>query len=129
MEMENTEGRIKTKLLVNLEQPELAESVASRNIDGIGLLRAEFIAAQNNEHPCYMIEQGRGQEYVDKLSAGLTVFASAFYPRQVVYRTNDFQTNAYRALKGGEKYEEIEENPMLVTEGQHGISTMLKPLS
>ena len=46
-------------------------------------------------------------------------FAKAFYPRQVVYRTNDFKTNEYRALKGGEKYESQEENPML---GYRGAS-------
>jgi pyruvate,water dikinase len=49
----------------------------------------------------------------------LISFAKAFYPRQVVYRTNDFKTNEYRALKGGEHYEQVEENPML---GYRGAS-------
>jgi pyruvate,water dikinase len=111
--------KTRTKLLVNLAQPELVDRVASRDVDGIGLLRAEFIVAQIGEHPSYMIEQNRGQEFVDKLAAGLTVFTRAFYPRQVVYRTTDFKTNEYRALKGGEKYEETEENPML---GYRGAS-------
>jgi pyruvate,water dikinase len=66
-----------------------------------------------------MISQKRGQEFVDELAEGLTTFAKAFRPRPVVYRTNDFKTNEYRALKGGEKYEEIEENPML---GYRGAS-------
>ena len=110
-----TRGKIKTrtKLLVNLAQPELAERVASRDVDGIGLLRAEFMVAQIGEHPSYMISQNRGSEFVDKLAQGLTTFAKAFHPRQVLYRTTDFKTNEYRALKGGEKYEEVEENPML----------------
>jgi pyruvate,water dikinase len=111
--------KTRTKLLVNLAQPELAERVASQDVDGIGLLRAEFMVAQIGEHPSYMIGQGRGQEFVDKLADGLAAFARSFYPRQVVYRTNDFKTNEYRALKGGEKYEEIEENPML---GYRGAS-------
>ena len=111
--------KTKTKLLVNLAQPELAERVAARDVDGIGLLRAEFMVAQIGEHPSYMISQNRGQEFIDKLADGLTSFAKAFYPRQVVYRTNDFKTNEYRALKGGEKYEEMEENPML---GYRGAS-------
>jgi len=111
--------KTKTKLLVNLAQPELVDRVAARDVDGIGLLRAEFMIAQIGQHPSYVIEQGRGQEFVDKLAAGLTAFAKAFYPRQVVYRTNDFKTNEYRSLKGGEKYEEIEENPML---GYRGAS-------
>jgi len=109
----------KTKLLVNLAQPELVDRVASRDVDGIGLLRAEFMVAQIGEHPSYMISQKRGDEFVDKLAAGLIDFAKAFHPRRVVYRTNDFKTNEYRALKGGEKYEEVEENPMI---GYRGAS-------
>jgi len=111
--------KTKTKLLVNLAQPELVDRVASRDVDGVGLLRAEFMVAQIGEHPSYMISQNRGNEFVDKLAEGLTTFARAFHPRQVVYRTNDFKTNEYRALKGGEKYEEPEENPML---GYRGAS-------
>ncbi|MBI4180469.1 MAG: phosphoenolpyruvate synthase, partial [Chloroflexi bacterium] len=105
--------KTKTKLLVNLAQPELADRVASRDVDGVGLLRAEFMVAQIGEHPSYMISQQRGNEFVDKLAQGLTAFAKVFHPRQVVYRTTDFKTNEYRDLKGGEKYEEIEENPMI----------------
>ncbi|MFC2034589.1 phosphoenolpyruvate synthase [Chloroflexota bacterium] len=109
----------KTKLLVNLAQPELANKVASRNVDGVGLLRAEFMIAQIGEHPSHMIKQNRGNEFVDKLAQGLVSFVKAFYPRQVVYRTNDFKTNEYRALKGGKEYEDVEENPML---GYRGAS-------
>ena len=111
--------KTRTKVYVNLAQPELAENIASHNVDGVGLLRAEFIVAQIGEHPSYMISEGRGNEFVDKLAEGLTAFTKAFYPRQVVYRTNDFKTNEYRALKGGERYEETEENPML---GYRGAS-------
>jgi pyruvate,water dikinase len=113
------EIKTRTKLLVNLAQPDLVDRVAARDVDGIGLLRAEFMVAQIGEHPSHMIEQGRGQEFVDKLAEGLAVFAKAFQPRQVVYRTNDFKTNEYRALKGGEKFEEVEENPMI---GYRGAS-------
>ncbi len=109
----------KTKLLANLAQPEIVERVAGRDVDGIGLLRAEFMVAEIGEHPSYMIEQGRSEEFVEKLANGLAKFAGAFHPRQVVYRTNDFKTNEYRALTGGEKYEEEEENPMI---GYRGAS-------
>jgi len=109
----------KTKVYVNLAQPELAEIVAARNVDGVGLLRAEFIVAQIGEHPRYMIEQKRGHEFVDKLYQGINTFAKAFDPRPVVYRTTDFKTNEYRDLKGGQDYEEVEENPMI---GYRGAS-------
>jgi pyruvate,water dikinase len=77
------------------------------------------MVAAIGEHPSHMIEEGRGQDFVDKLAVGLTTFAQAFYPRQVVYRTNDFKSNEYAALKGGAKYEQPEENPMI---GYRGAS-------
>ena len=77
------------------------------------------MVAQIGEHPSHMISENRGNEFIDKLAQGLTTFAKAFHPRRVVYRTNDFKTNEYRALKGGEQYEETEENPML---GYRGAS-------
>jgi len=113
------EVKTKTKLLANLAQPEIVDRVAMRDVDGIGLLRAEFMVAEIGEHPSHMIEEGRGNEFVDKLAAGLTTFVKAFHPRQVVYRTNDFKSNEYAALKGGAKYEQSEENPMI---GYRGAS-------
>lgn len=103
-----------TKLYVISAEPELAEKHAASDVDGVGLLRAEFIIAEEiKEHPKKMIEEGRGQEFTDKLVIGLTKFAQAFYPRPVVYRFTDFKTNEYRNLSGGEKYEPEEENPMI----------------
>jgi len=114
-----TRVRTNTKVYVNLADPDLAERVSSRHVNGVGLLRAEFIIAQIGEHPRYMISQGREQEFVERLAEGVTTFARAFNPRPVVYRTTDFKTNEYRNLKGGEEYETIEENPML---GYRGCS-------
>lgn len=109
----------KTRVYVNLAQPELVDRVASRHVDGIGLLRAEFMVAQIGEHPRYMIAQNRGDDFVQKLAEGISAFAKAFSPRPVVYRTNDFKTNEYRDLKGGQDYEITEENPMI---GYRGAS-------
>jgi pyruvate, water dikinase len=60
-----------------------------------------------------MIEEGRGQEFTDKMVIGLSKFAAAFHPRPVIYRFTDFKTNEYRNLNGGEKFEPEEENPMI----------------
>jgi len=105
--------KTKTRVYVNLAEPELAESIAARNVDGVGLLRAEFMIAQIGEHPRYVISQNRTKEFVDKVAKGLITFTQAFNPRPVVYRTNDFKTNEYRRLTGGQQYEEVEENPMI----------------
>jgi pyruvate,water dikinase len=115
----------KTKVYVNLAQPELAEKVAARNVDGVGLLRAEFIVGQIGEHPRHMISQNRGDEFVDRLYKGINAFAQAFDPRPVVYRTTDFKTNEYRELIGGQEYESEEENPML---GYRGASRYITDL-
>ncbi|MBM4404884.1 MAG: phosphoenolpyruvate synthase [Chloroflexi bacterium] len=105
--------KTRTKLYVNLADPARAEQIAAMNVDGVGLLRAEFIAAHIGEHPHYMLDQGKGQEFTDKLAKGIRAFAKAFYPRPVTYRTTDFKTNEYRNLKGGKQYEDEEENPMI----------------
>jgi pyruvate,water dikinase len=105
--------KTKTRVYVNLAQPELAATVAARNVDGVGLLRAEFIIGQIGQHPRYMISQNRANEFMDKLYKGINAFAKAFDPRPVVYRFTDFKTNEYRELSGGQEYEEVEENPML----------------
>jgi len=117
--------KTRTKVYVNLAQPELADSIAARNVDGVGLLRAEFMIAQIGEHPRYMISQNRGNEFVEKLAQGINKFAKAFNPRPVVYRTTDFKTNEYRELTGGQEYEEVEENPML---GYRGCSRYIREL-
>ncbi|MDO8553200.1 MAG: phosphoenolpyruvate synthase [Candidatus Micrarchaeota archaeon] len=102
-----------TKIYVNLAEVELAEKVSKLPVDGVGLLRAEFMIADIGHHPRWMLENGKGQEFIDKLAENLRRFAAAFYPRPVVYRATDFKTNEYRNLEGGEKYEPQEANPMM----------------
>ncbi len=116
-----TQERIKTKtrVYVNLAEPELANTVAARHVDGVGLLRAEFMMAQIGGHPRYMLHEGKGEQFMETLAKGITAFTKAFHPRPVVYRTSDFKTNEYRNLRGGDRYEEFEENPML---GYRGCS-------
>ena len=108
-----------TKVYVNLGEPSLAEEIAKQPVDGVGLLRAEFMIAEIGEHPKAMVADGRSKEYVSKLVEGIRTIASAFAPRPVVYRATDFKTNEYRGLKGGEKYEPAEDNPMI---GYRGAS-------
>lgn len=102
-----------TKVYVNLAEPELAEKVARKQTDGIGLLRAEFMIAQIGIHPKKLIRDGKKQVFINKLVDGLETFCKAFDSRPVVYRTSDFKTNEYRNLVGGKDYELLESNPML----------------
>ena len=87
--------------------------MAQRHVDGVGLLRAEFMIADIGTHPKKMIADGKQKIFVDKLASNLLKFAKSFHPRPIIYRATDFKTNEYRHLKGGEKYEIEESNPML----------------
>jgi pyruvate,water dikinase len=103
-----------TKIYMNLGVPEKIEEYKALPFEGIGLMRTEFILASYiGEHPMNFVETGQSQRFVDKLADGIAAVARAIQPRPVVVRFSDFKTNEYRELKGGEKYEIVEANPML----------------
>lgn len=104
-----------TLLYVNLAIAEHAEEVAALPVDGVGLLRAEFMItdALQGEHPKHLLAQGRREEFIDRMTASVLRIAQAFAPRPVVYRAYDFRTNEFRGLTGGEEFEPHEENPMI----------------
>lgn len=112
-----------TKVYVNLGEPSVAEKVAQLPSDGVGLMRAEFMIAEIGEHPRALVKAGKQEIYVNKLVEGLTKTCQAFSPRPVVYRATDFKTNEYRNLKGGEKIEPQENNPMI---GYRGAMRYIK---
>ena len=104
-----------TKLYVNLGEPDRADAAARLAVDGVGLLRAEFmiLSALNGAHPRQLLADGRGGEFVDAMARDLETFAAAFAPRPVVYRSMDFRTNEFRGLAGGADFEPAEQNPMI----------------
>lgn len=120
-------GKIETatKIYMNLGVPEKIDDYKDLPFEGIGLMRIEFIIASYvGEHPNYLLEIGQEQKYIDKLAEGVAKVASAINPRPVVVRFSDFKTNEYRSLKGGEKYEPQEDNPMI---GWRGVSRYVSP--
>ncbi|WP_456414961.1 phosphoenolpyruvate synthase [Oceanithermus profundus] len=134
----------RTRILLNVGNPELAFKLAQYPVDGVGLARMEFIfASWIRVHPLALTrydqlpirvkrqvdELTRGypskEEYfIDKLAQGIAVIAAAFYPREVILRFSDFKTNEYAHLLGGELFEPREENPML---GWRGASRYYHP--
>jgi pyruvate,water dikinase len=104
-----------TRVYVNLAMADRAEEVAALPVDGVGLLRAEFMItdALGGVHPKQLIAAGRAREFHDKMSESLLRITRAFHPRPVIYRTYDFRTNEFRGLTGGESYEPVEDNPMI----------------
>jgi len=106
---------LRTKLLVNLSEPSQLERVKNLDVDGVGLLRAELmvVEALDGEHPRALLERGEGESFTRRMAESLMRFAAAFSPRPITYRTIDFRSNEFRGLKGGERFEPEEANPMI----------------
>lgn len=104
-----------THLYANLAFAEHASEVAARPVDGVGLLRAEFMVADalGGVHPRLLMERGEEQRFVDSMAESLLTITRAFAPRPVVYRSIDFRSNEFSNLEGGDRFEPREENPMI----------------
>lgn len=104
-----------TLVYVNLAMASHAESAAALPVDGVGLLRAEFMITEalDGVHPRKLLADGREREMVERMSSSLLRITRAFAPRPVVYRAIDFRTNEFRGLEGGEQFEGVENNPMI----------------
>jgi len=76
------------------------------------------IEALDGAHPRQLLDEGRGDEFALRMAEALTTFAAGFAPRPVTYRTIDFRTNEFRGLRGGERFEPEEANPMI---GYRGV--------
>ena len=124
---------IKTKITMNIGNPQLAFDFCQLPNHGVGLARLEFIINNNiGVHPKAVLDYpnvdadlkkavesvARGHAsprsfYVDKVAEGVATIAAAFWPKPVIVRLSDFKSNEYRKLIGGSRYEPEEENPML----------------
>jgi pyruvate,water dikinase len=110
-----------TRLYVNLAMADRAEQVAQGPVDGVGLLRAEFMLADalGGVHPRKVLADGRSADFIADMSAAVNKITAAFEPRPVVYRTTDFRTNEFRQLVGGDEFEPDEANPMIGFRGAY----------
>jgi len=102
-----------TRILLNLSVPELAEKHAGIPCDGVGLMRAEFLALSMGVHPQKLLAEDGAERFLTFYADQLAKVATAFYPRPVTYRTLDLKSNEYAQLDGGAEFEQAEENPML----------------
>lgn len=110
-----------TRLYVNVAVPEAAERAAAMDVDGVGLLRAEFLLTEalDGRHPHDLIAAGEQDRFVASLSASLRRIGDAFAPRPVIYRTTDLRSNEFRGLRGGAQFEPVERNPMIGYRGAY----------
>ncbi len=138
-------ARPKTKIMINLGNPDLAFKTSFLPNDGIGLARMEFIISESiRAHPLALIHPEKvsdpveraaiarliqnyasGEEFfVERLSEGIGTIAAAFWPKPVVVRMSDFKSNEYASLLGGADFEPSESNPMI---GFRGASRYAHP--
>ncbi|MEA5572200.1 phosphoenolpyruvate synthase [Calothrix sp. UHCC 0171] len=126
--------RTRTKIMMNVGNPEEAFGLSAMPNDGVGLARMEFIIANHiKAHPLALIHfdeledelakykiaeltpqyEDKTEFFVDKLAQGISTIAAAFYPKPVIVRLSDFKSNEYANLLGGKQFEPTEENPMI----------------
>ena len=138
-------GRPRTKVLMNVGDPDRAPALAMIPNDGVGLAREEFIISSAiGVHPMALLKfdqlpdgpdkekiaeltrhyPDRAEFFVEKLAEGVGRIAAAFFPKPVIVRMSDFKTNEYAGLLGGAGFEPAEENPMI---GFRGASRYYDP--
>ncbi len=138
-------GRPRTRIMMNVGNPEEAFALSLIPNDGVGLAREEFIITSYIKvHPMALLEYhaikdpqvraqldvitagyaDKPQFFIDRLAQGVAMLAAAFYPKDVILRLSDFKTNEYANLVGGRAYEPVEENPMI---GFRGASRYYHP--
>jgi len=134
----------KTKIMMNLGDPDQAFSLASLPVDGIGLARMEFIINEYIKvHPMAIKHPEKVDDatrekististaydspedfFVKTLAEGVATIAAAVYPKPCVVRMSDFKSNEYATLLGGTFFEPEEDNPMI---GFRGASRYTHP--
>ena len=137
--------RPRTKIMMNVGNPEEAFRLSFLPNDGVGLAREEFIISNSIRiHPKALLDYARLNDpdvkeeidrltvgyddkpgfFVERLAQGVAMIAAAFHPNDVIIRMSDFKTNEYANLVGGRPYEPTEENPMI---GFRGASRYYDP--
>ena len=137
--------RTRTKIMMNVGNPEEALGLTAIPNDGVGLARMEFIIANHiKAHPLALLHfdelddelakykiseltaqyEDKAEFFVSKLAQGIGTIAAAFYPKSVIVRLSDFKSNEYANLLGGRQFEPKEENPMI---GWRGASRYYDP--
>jgi len=135
----------RTRIMLNLADPDAAFRWWRLPADGVGLARMEFVIDHAIKvHPMALVKfdeledaaakaeiarltagyARRTDYFVERLALGLARIAAVQYPNPVIIRLSDFKTNEYAHLLGGAQFEPREENPML---GFRGASRYYSP--
>jgi pyruvate,water dikinase len=127
-------GEPETEVMLILANPKSGYRYAHYPVDGVGLVRLEFVINNSiKAHPLALLNfddleddetkkkiaeltaayENKEEYFTEKLAMGVATIAASFYPKDVIVRMSDFKSNEYADLLGGAQFEPEEENPML----------------
>ncbi len=106
----------RTKVMVNLSQATRLQTVPMNHIDGIGLVRSEWLMLDilDRRHPWHWVEQGQGAELQARLAQTLVPILQAVGEKPVRYRSLDLRSHEWQTLEGSPP---ADANPMLGLRG------------
>jgi pyruvate, water dikinase len=124
----------RTRIMLNLANPQTASRWWRLPAAGVGLARMEFVISNTIKvHPEALLHfdeirdeavreeieamtagyDDKPRFFVDQLAIGLSRIAAVAHPNPMILRMSDFKTNEYADLLGGRQFEPHEENPMI----------------
>lgn len=124
----------KTKIMMNIGNPEMAMAQSFIPNEGVGLAREEFIISNYIRiHPLALLAypklkdkkakkqiekltvayKNKPEFFIDKLAQGIARISASFYPKDIIIRLSDFKSNEYASMIGGTEFEPDERNPMI----------------
>ena len=106
----------RTKVMVNLSQSSRVKDLPVNHVDGIGLVRSEWLMLEilDRRHPWHWIEQGQGAELQARLAQTLAPVLQALGNKPVRYRSLDLRSHEWQTLEGSPP---SDVNPMLGLRG------------
>ncbi len=107
---------LRTKVMVNLSQTQRLSALAVDSIDGVGLVRSEWLLLDvlEGRHPWHWVNQGQEAELQDRIQQKLEPILQTLGSKPVRYRTLDLRSHEWQALEGSPS---AEPNPMLGLRG------------
>lgn len=113
-----------TKLYISAGNPYKAPNT-TQAIDGVGVLRSEYVYAQFGIHPAQIVHSRQREVLQRALSDCITQYQAAISHQRVLFRSQNFNSQESRRLEYGSSHEPVEDNPYLGYRG--GLKMVSQP--
>ena len=107
---------LRTKVMVNLSQARRVKDLPLDRLDGVGLLRSEWLMLDilDQRHPWHWINQGQAPELQARLTEALQPILQTLGSKPLRYRSLDLRSHEWQSLAGSPP---VDTNPMLGLRG------------